>query len=209
MAESFQLLKKSQPKHSYALIIVYALRLFVYRLRLRSAPLYEWVEIRYVGSLWPSLAVFSIQLEHNTGQGHLRSSGKKGQPSKKKSWYGTAIHVFRSTFRKEHEKWSKNTFWKVKIGQKIKLAKMGKFGCFQHVLCHNSAIFEDIDLKFCTHIHQPLPSNILHAFLKILFLRGKCFGNIKFWGFIFFIFFRNFQNLTNPRQQFCSTTNST
>ena len=57
---------------------------------------------------------------------------------------------------------------------------MGKFGCFQHVLCHNSAIFEDIDLKFCTHIHQPLPSNILHVFLKILFLRGKCFENIKF-----------------------------
>ena len=52
---------------------------------------------------------------------------------------------------------------------------MGKFGCFQHVLCHNSAIFEDIDLKFYTHIHQPLPSNILHAFLKTLFLRGKCF----------------------------------
>ena len=47
---------------------------------------------------------------------------------------------------------------------------MGKFGCFQHVLCHNSAIFEDIDLKFYTLIHQPLPSNILHAFLKILFL---------------------------------------
>ena len=31
--------------------VVYALRLFVYRLRLRSAPLYEWVEICYVGSL--------------------------------------------------------------------------------------------------------------------------------------------------------------
>ena len=57
---------------------------------------------------------------------------------------------------------------------------MGKFGCFQHLLCHNSAIFEDIDLKFCTDIHQPLPSNVLHAFLKILFLRGKCFENIKF-----------------------------
>ena len=57
---------------------------------------------------------------------------------------------------------------------------MGKFGCFQHVLCHNSAIFEDIDLKFCTHIHQPLPSNILHAFWKNLYLRGKCSGYIKF-----------------------------
>ena len=67
------------------------------------------------------------------------SSGKKGQPPKK-MWYGTAIHVFRTGFRKEHEKWPKNTFWKIKIGQKI--AKMGKFGCFQHVLCHNSAIFQ-------------------------------------------------------------------
>ena len=83
MAEPFKLLKKSQPKHSYALLILYALRLFVYRLRLRSAPLYEWVEIWYAGSLWPSQAVFSIQIEHNTGQGHLRSSAKKGQPPKK------------------------------------------------------------------------------------------------------------------------------
>ena len=82
MAEPFQLLKKSQPKHSYALLIVYALRLFVYRLRLCSASSCEWVEIWYVGSLGPSQAVFSIQLEHNIGQGHLRSSGKKGQPLK-------------------------------------------------------------------------------------------------------------------------------
>ena len=44
-----------------------------------------------------------------------------------------------------------------------------KIGCFKHVLCHNSAIFEDIDLKFYTHIHKPLPSSILPAFLKILF----------------------------------------
>ena len=35
------------------------------------------------------------------------------------------------------------------------------------------AIFEDIDLKFCAQIHQPLPSNILYGFLKILTLRGK------------------------------------
>ena len=33
--------------------------------------------------------------------------------------------------------------------------------------------FEDIDLKFCAHINQPLPSNILSDFLKILILRGK------------------------------------
>ena len=84
---------------------------------------------------------------------------------------------------------TKTNFLKIKIGQKIKIAKMGKFGCFQHVLYHNSAIFEDIDLKFCTDIHQPLPSNILHVFLKILFLRGKCFENMKFCGFFFHNFF--------------------
>ena len=188
MAESFQLLKKSQPKQSYALLIVCALRLFVYRLRLRSAPLYEWVEIWYVGSLWPSEAVFSIQLEHNTGQGHLRSSGKKGQPPKTKSWYGTAIHVYRSNFCKEHEKWPNNTFWKIKIVQKIKIAKMGKFGCFQHVLCHNSAIFEDIDLKLCTHIYQPLPSNMLHDFFENFVFKGKLFRKYKILRIFFIVF---------------------
>ena len=41
------------------------------------------------------------------------------------------------------------------------------------MFCHISAIFEDIDLKFCTHIHKPFPSNILSGFLKILILRVK------------------------------------
>ena len=68
---------------------------------------------------------------------------------------------------------------------------MGKFGCFQHVLCHNSVIFEDIDLKFCTHIHQPLPSNILHAFFENFVFKGKMFRKYKILRF----FFRNFQNL--------------
>ena len=44
---------------------------------------------------------------------------------------------------------------------------------------HISAIFDDIDLKFCAHIHQPLPSNILYGFLKILILRGKFFEKKK------------------------------
>ena len=48
-----------------------------------------------------------------------------------------------------------------------------KSACFLHVLCYISAIFEDIDLKFCTHIHETLPSNIYYGFLKILILRGK------------------------------------
>ena len=65
-----------------------------------------------------------------------------------------------------------------------------KSACFLHVLCYISAIFEDIDLKFCTHIHETLPYNICYGFLKILILRGKFlkkkknvenFGN--FWKF--------------------------
>ena len=54
-----------------------------------------------------------------------------------------------------------------------------------------SAIFEDIDLKFCTHIHETLPSNICYGFLKILILRGENFEKEKknvekfgnFWEF--------------------------
>ena len=68
---------------------------------------------------------------------------------------------------------------------KNKIAKMGKFGCFQHVLYHNSAIFEDIDLKFCTAIHQPLPSNILHA--ENFVFKGEMFR--KYEILRFFIFF--------------------
>ena len=83
-------------------------------------------------------------------------------------------------FAKNTKNDPKTFFEKAKIGQKIKITKMDKFGCFQHILCHNSVIFDDIDSKFCAHMHQPLPSNILDAFLKILFLRGKCFENIKF-----------------------------
>ena len=50
-----------------------------------------------------------------------------------------------------------------------------------------SAIFEDIDLKSCAHTHQPLPSNILYGFLKILILRGNILKKKKkcrkFWNF--------------------------
>ena len=65
-----------------------------------------------------------------------------------------------------------------------------KSACFLHVLCYISAIFEDIDLKFCTHIHETLPSNICYGFLKILILRGKILKKKKnvenfgiFWNF--------------------------
>ena len=35
-----------------------------------------------------------------------------------------------------------------------------KCASFLHVLCHISAIFEDIVLKLCTYINYPLSSNI-------------------------------------------------
>ena len=79
-------------------------------------------------------------------------------------------------------------FLKNQNRSKIKIAKMGKFVCFQHVLCHNAAIFEDIDLKFYTHIHQPLTSNI--KFENFVF-KGKMFRKYKILG-IFYYFFSEF-----------------
>ena len=58
MAEPLQRLEKSQPKYSYVLLIVYALRLFVYILRLRSVPSSEWAEIWYLGFLSQALCTF-------------------------------------------------------------------------------------------------------------------------------------------------------
>ena len=53
-------------------------------------------------------------------------------------------------------------------------------------LCYISTIFKDIDLKFCTHIHETLPSNICYGFLKIL-IWGKLSRKGKkltfFWKF--------------------------
>ena len=47
-----------------------------------------------------------------------------------------------------------------------------KNACFLHVLCYISAIFEDIDLKFCTHIFDTLHFNMCYGFLKILIWGG-------------------------------------
>ena len=69
----------------------------------------------------------------------------------------------------KHQNWSKNKIRRITVKSRNDV----KSACFLHVLCHISAIFEDIDLKFCTHIHQLLPSNILSGFLKILILRGE------------------------------------
>ena len=87
------------------------------------------------------------------------------------------MHVFRSDFRKEREKWPLNTFETSKsVKNKIRKITVKsrndvKSACLWHVLCHILAIFEDINLKFRAHIHQPLPSNILYVFLKILILK--------------------------------------
>ena len=48
----------------------------------------------------------------------------------------------------------------------VKSQNYVKSACFWHGLYHNSAIFEDIELKFCTHIHQSLRSNILYIFFR-------------------------------------------
>ena len=53
--------------------------------------------------------------------------------------------------------------------------------CFWHVLCYISAIYEDIDLTFCTHILETLPSNICYVFLK--------------WTFLFIFYFEIFKIL--------------
>ena len=58
-------------------------------------------------------------------------------------------------------------------------------------LCHNSAVFEDIDLTFYTHIHQPLTSNILHDFFENFVFKGKMFRKYKILG-IFYYFFSEF-----------------
>ena len=72
----------------------------------------------------------------------------------------------------KHQNRSKNKIRKITVKSRYDV----KSACFSHVLYHISAIFEDIDLKFCTHTHQPLLSNILSGFLKILILRGKIFN---------------------------------
>ena len=56
MAEPFQLFEKPLLKYSWVVRFGYALRLLMYKWRLCPAPSYEWSEIRFLGSLWPSLA---------------------------------------------------------------------------------------------------------------------------------------------------------
>ena len=65
-----------------------------------------------------------------------------------------------------------------------------KNACFWHVLCYISAIFEDIDLKFCAHIHETLPSNISYVFFEIFDLGETVLKRKKLD--IFSIFFSKF-----------------
>ena len=63
-----------------------------------------------------------------------------------------------------------------------KVPKWREKGLFLTFLCYISAIFEDIDLKFCTHILETLPSNICYGFWKFWFegetvLKRKIFGH--------------------------------
>ena len=122
--------------------------------------------------------------DHNRGQGHLRSLGKK-RSSKKICDLELRYMFFWSDFRKEREKWPWNTFWSVKIGQfffrKITIESRNdvKNACFWHVLCHISAIFEDIDLQLCAHIHQPLPSNTFTVFFENFNFEGENFEKGK------------------------------
>ena len=50
-----------------------------------------------------------------------------------------------------------------------------KVPAFLHVLCHSSAIFEDIDLKFCAHIYLLLPSDMFHVFFENFDFEGGNF----------------------------------
>ena len=66
----------------------------------------------------------------------------------------------------------------------------GKVSVFLHLLCHTSVIFEDIDLKLCSHIHQPLPSNIIYAFCENFGFEGENFEKEK----------QNIENVGNFRR---------
>ena len=129
---------------------------------------------------------------HNTGQGHVRSPGEKGQT--KKILDLELRYMFLGQIFAKNAKMTLKHFLKRQNQSKNKIRKITvksrndvKSACFWHVLYYISAIFEDIDLKFCTHIHETLPSNICYGFLKI-FIWGKLFRKEKkswtlFWKF--------------------------
>ena len=82
-----------------------------------------------------------------------------------------------------------------------------KNACFDMFYVIFQPFFEDIDLKFCTHIHETFPSNICYGFLKIL-IWGKLSRKEKKWTF-FPIFFEMFKMLKIRDSSFVAPTNST
>ena len=87
----------------------------------------------------------------------------------------------------KRENWSKNKIRKITVKSRNDV----KNACFWHVLCYISTIFEDIDLKLCTHIHKTLPSNICSVFWKVWF-GGNCLENKKWTFFEIFPKFSKF-----------------
>ena len=90
--------------------------------------------------------------DHNISQGHIRSPGKKGQT--KKFRFRAVTHVF---FCQIFTKNAKNVKPLLKRQNRsenkirqiaVKSRNYVKSTCFWHVLCHISAIFEDIDLTY-------------------------------------------------------------
>ena len=105
-------------------------------------------------------------------QGHLRSSGKRGQ-TKIGIWHCNTC--FLVTFSQRTRKMALKHFMKIKIGKKKSenQGTMAKSGYFQQIAFHNSVNLKYIDLKFCTHIYQPLPINVYSSLSKNLVLREK------------------------------------
>ena len=101
--------------------------------------------------------------------GHLRSPGKKGQAKKFSDL--ELRYMFLGQIFAKNAKNDPKTLFEASKSVKKKIRKITvksrndvKRARFWHVLCHISAIFDDIDLTFRAHIHQSLPSNILYVF---------------------------------------------
>ena len=130
--------------------------------------------------------------DHNQGQGHLRSPGEKGQTKKFRDL--ELRYMFLGQIFTKNAKNGPKTLLKRQNRSKNKIRKITvksrndvKSACFLHVLCYISAIFEDIDLKFCTHIHETLPSEHILRFFENFDFEGENFEKRK----------KNVENLGN------------
>ena len=70
----------------------------------------------------------------------------------------------------KHQNRSKNKIRKITVKSRNDVKKCLFFDMFYVI---SQPFLKISTWKFCTHIHQPLSSNILSGFLKILILRGK------------------------------------